>query len=191
MNFIKKALVLLAVTAPSAAYANDNDLYIGIDYLSSEYDVNDGTARTYDRAGGFNINMGYLLPISKDIDFGFEASINDFGDGSISENGSDVEASLSAIVLSFKPTYYFSDSGFSVSGVLGAGSYSYDAEGTQNGTTTSISDSEFGYTYGIEAGYSFSQNVMVTAGYKAAKVEFADDIDADIDTFNLGVKFRF
>ncbi|CZF79527.1 OmpA-like transmembrane domain protein [Grimontia celer] len=198
MKLLNTSLLLLAVTS-APALANDNDLYFGLEYLATEAtSEGQGSTSTLDREGGFAISMGYMYGISDNFDLGFEATISDYGTSNFQTNGNVAsnEYGVSSISVSLKPTYYIADSGFSVTGVLGYGSFSYDWEQTATGTSTTVTstDSEFGYIYGVEANYDFNDNVAATIGYKLAEIDYGPtplDYDLELETLNLGVKFRF
>ncbi|USH03580.1 porin family protein [Grimontia kaedaensis] len=197
MKLLNTSLLLLAV-ASTSALANDNNLYIGVNYLSSDYELDLGLTGTSpqssDTAKGFNINLGYLYALNDKFDLAFEASINDYGSADINNiGGTKADTDVSSVVVSVKPTYYFGDSGFSLTGVLGFGSYTTDITfSSESSSLTAVgTESEFGISYGIEAAYQFTDTFGVVAGYQAAKIDYQDNVSLDLNTVSLGARFRF
>jgi len=123
--------------------------------------------------------------------FGMDETIN-------LTNGDTYDVSADAWGLYVKPMYPVTDA-FDIYALLGYGSTSYDYSKklSSHGFEANSSDDFDGFSWGLGAAYSFTDNVAVFVDYVSLYHEtdgtnVADiDIDNDIDTWNFGVTYSF
>lgn len=181
----KIGMLIVASMFASSVYAENNDVYIGVNVSKTDYEYKlDGFSDTlnFDGATGAGLTFGYLKEISDNVDIGFEAVLHNFG----SEKANGADSSTAAFIFNIKPTYYFGDSGFSLAASLGLGSYNTDLE--VNGVEAS--ESEVSFSYGLEAGYDITERFNINASFMKTSIGY-EGLDVDLDAMLIGAKYRF
>ena len=211
---MKKSLSLLALSAvASSAFAQDDNWYFGLNVLNTNAEqTNSFRLEQYtdahlkysdmSRETGFGINFGKQFTLKNQFSVGFEAEYISFGSFSgkryiyvstVSVAEESFELDAAAVNLNIKPKYYFADTDFYLGAIVGVGIYNVDIDipglGSDDG-------SEWGFNYGIEAGYEITPELTVSAGYRsfmtAIDVEGAkEDFELELDSFYAGLAYKF
>ncbi|WP_200766522.1 outer membrane beta-barrel protein [Vibrio nigripulchritudo] len=163
--------------------------YAGLD-LGISNQVNDIALTT-----GYGLFAGYEFKLADKITTAIEVDYYNWGEFDSVEaailsirNYTDVDTSLSSYAISAKPRYYVTDS-FFVGGVVGFGSYSFDA--TATGYESLELDNGSGMVFGVETGYQHSNGFNLRAGYKTSSVDFDKKDTADLNSFYAGIGYKF
>lgn len=188
MNNNKKCLVLLTAFVSTNLYAN-TIFYFGADVLISNqlempsfYGNNPET--TYDADTGFSLQLGALFFLTDRFQVALEGEYNAYGD---INHWLDTDIQLllegSAFFANIKPKIFLIDDRFFLAGLFGFGQFDTTMTLSIANSRLYGSGSNYGYQYGIEAGYQFSDSVVMGIGYKIATL---DDKGYD-DTFYSGL----
>lgn len=199
-NEVKKTILLsalsLAIALPAQAHeekaptsVKTEGFYAGLD-LGISNQVNDIALTT-----GYGLFAGYEFKLADKITTAIEVDYYNWGEFDSVEaailsirNYTDVDTSLSSYAISAKPRYYVTDS-FFVGGVVGFGSYSFDA--TATGYESLELDNGSGMVFGVETGYQHSNGFNLRAGYKTSSVDFDKKDTADLNSFYAGIGYKF
>ncbi|UAB70141.1 outer membrane beta-barrel protein [Vibrio sp. SCSIO 43132] len=197
---MKKTILLsalsLAIALPAQAHeekaptsVKTEGFYAGLD-LGISNQVNDIALTT-----GYGLFAGYEFKLADKITTAIEVDYYNWGEFDSVEaailsirNYTDVDTSLSSYAISAKPRYYVTDS-FFVGGVVGFGSYSFDA--TATGYESLELDNGSGMVFGVETGYQHSNGFNLRAGYKTSSVDFDKKDTADLNSFYAGIGYKF
>lgn len=219
----KKALSLMVlgtVVASTSVQANEN-WYVAADVFKTELDA-ELVAESFAGSSkmgsstGVGIALGTEYQYSNGLSLAWEFEYIHFGTFTKSwmvqnPDFDKVKADIEAQSLNFnvKPKYYFSGSGFYLGAIAGVGVTKTDLKLTAvdlklttksnnpstGNQTTSDDDSDFGFNYGVEAGYEFTSGVVVSGGYRASSLEIGveggGELDLDFDSFYVGVEYHF
>ncbi|MCY9843442.1 outer membrane beta-barrel protein [Vibrio caribbeanicus] len=95
---------------------------------------------------------------------------------------------MAAFNLNIKPKYYFGGNNFYLGAIAGVGVYKIDLQDDDG--------SDWGFNYGIEAGYEITPELNVSAGYRsfmtAIDVEgVKEDLELEFDSFYAGIAYKF
>lgn len=116
--------------------------------------------------------------------------------------GTDVDTSVDAWGIYVKPMYPVTDA-FDIYALLGYGAtdYQFDVVNSAGWSKNFATDSDDGFSWGLGAAYSFSDNLAVFVDYVSIYddnkdyLNAAEGIDANldrtIDTWNFGVTYQF
>ncbi|BCL68271.1 hypothetical protein TUMSATVNIG1_02080 [Vibrio nigripulchritudo] len=199
-NEVKKTTLLSALSLVIALPAQASEekaptsvktegFYAGLD-LGISNQVNDIALTT-----GYGLFAGYEFKLADKITTAIEVDYYNWGEFDSVEaailsirNYTDVDTSLSSYAISAKPRYYVTDS-FFVGGVVGFGSYSFDA--TATGYESLELDNGSGMVFGVETGYQHSNGFNLRAGYKTSSVDFDKKDTADLNSFYAGIGYKF
>ncbi|WP_339387654.1 porin family protein, partial [Vibrio caribbeanicus] len=214
---MKKAFSLLALSAvASSAFAQDDNWYVGLDVLNTNAEhkntvpsalihpsgsitPTDGKFSDMSRETGFGFNIGKQFTLKDQFAVGVEAEYLSLGSFSSTFNYNDPATGIvldsdrnkmkvHAFNLNIKPKYYFADTDFYLGATAGVGVYKVDLQ---------VDDgSDWGFNYGIEAGYEITPELSLSAGYRsfmtAIDIEGAkDDLELEFDSFYAGLAYKF
>ena len=98
------------------------------------------------------------------------------------------EVDVSATNLNIKPKYYFGGNNFYLGAIAGVGVYKVDLK---------LDDgSDWGFNYGVEAGYELTPELTFSAGYRmfTTSIDVKDtdqDFELELDSFYAGLDYKF
>ena len=113
--------------------------------------------------------------------------------------GYDSDVAIDAFGIYVKPMYPVTDA-FDIYALLGYGATNYTADVYDNGWNNNYAtDSDDGFSWGLGASYSFTDNVAMFVDYVSIysdDKDYADDyydvnLDRTISTVNVGVTYQF
>jgi len=203
------------VVVVEESVVTDSGFYIGggYGYLTTDEDetgtLNGGLDYTNSASDNYNdifIQMGYKINSYVAIEgrywFGISDTISNAWSGT---NGYDL--SIDAWGLYVKPMYPVTDA-LDVYALLGYGAAEAEVSGWSNtyGYSSIHGDSWDGFSWGLGASYSFTDNVSIFADFVrivSSSDDLADytdsrrnvytdrELDQDVDTWNFGVSYKF
>ena len=202
-------MALGTVVASTSVQANEN-WYVAADVFKTELDAElVAESSKMGSSTGVGIALGTEYQYSNGLSLAWEFEYIHFGTFTQSwmvqhPDFDKVKADIEAQSLNFnvKPKYYFSGSGFYLGAIAGVGVTKADLTLTSESNDPSIGNqtasddgSDFGFNYGVEAGYEFTSGVVVSGGYRASSVaigvEGGGELDLDFDSFYVGVEYHF
>ena len=157
---------------------------------------------------GFGIYFGKQFSLASQFALAVEAEYLSFGSFSgksvttVSFNGevlgtevtaaatesNSAKMDVSATNLNIKPKYYFSGNDFYLGAIAGIGIYKVDLKYDDG--------SDWGFNYGIEAGYEITPELTLSAGYRMFTTSIdvkdtAQDFELELDSFYAGLAYKF
>ena len=202
-------MALGTVVASTSVQANEN-WYVAADVFKTELDAElVAESSKMGSSTGVGIALGTEYQYSNGLSLAWEFEYIHFGTFTQSwmvqhPDFDKVKADIEAQSLNFnvKPKYYFSGSGFYLGAIAGVGVTKADLTLTSESNDPSIGNqtasddgSDFGFNYGVEAGYEFTSGVVVSGGYRASSVAIGvkggGEVDLDFDSFFVGVEYHF
>ena len=94
---------------------------------------------------------------------------------------------VTAFNLNIKPKYYFGGNNFYLGAIAGVGIYKVDLK---------LDDgSDWGFNYGVEAGYEITSELCSSVGYRSFLTDIGyigdDSIELELDSFYAGLDYKF
>lgn len=195
---MKKATLALALL-PMVSFAESDlqGLYAGVDIglfntielealgMSADQDI-DGLP--------FNIYAGYDVVPTKNVSIGFEAEYRWLSEGKYKSAGQTIlKVEGYGLSINVRPKFRIPQSPVYVGLLAGFGQYKNKATVYIDGDRMSDSATNTGWQYGAELGYILENNLVVSLGYRTAKIDIDEgvDLEAKQSGFNLGIQYRF
>ena len=179
----------------------DSGFYLGLAYglqdssLDYEYDYYDDDWRTDETSSSIMLQAGYKFNSYVAVEgrywFGMDESMG------LDDAMSNVDYSIDSWGIYVKPMYPVTDA-FDIYALLGYASSEYtftDGTGGEDGHSEDLD----GFSWGIGAAYSFTDNVAIFIDYvhlyndeeTGLDMGYAYTLDYDISTLNFGVTYQF